>query len=89
MSFAISYVPSLSFQVYLARDTVSKMDVAVKVCEKSHIYRERMQKAILREKHIMRILTETPSPFIIQLYCTFQDETRLCNVLFCFPLYFF
>ncbi|XP_017485727.1 PREDICTED: putative 3-phosphoinositide-dependent protein kinase 2 [Rhagoletis zephyria] len=36
-----------------------------------------MSKAILREKSIMKVLTENVSPFIIQLFATFQDETRL------------
>ena len=50
----------------------------MKVCEKSHIHREKMQKAILREKQIMKYLTEKQSKFFIKLLSTFQDDTRLC-----------
>ncbi|KAH9501705.1 Sterile alpha and TIR motif-containing protein 1 [Dermatophagoides farinae] len=67
--------------VYLARDVHTKCLCAVKVCEKSHIHREKMHKAILREKQIMKYLTEKQSKFIIKLLSTFQDDTRLFFVL--------
>ena len=47
---------------------------AVKVCEKDHITKENMQKAILREKQIMKYLSEKQSIFVIKLLSTFQDE---------------
>lgn len=53
------------------------------MCEKRHILREKKQKAIMREKQIMNILNNHPSPFFIKLYCTFQDTDRLC-ILFNF-----
>ena len=69
--------------MYLARDVHTKCLCAVKVCEKSHIHREKMHKAILREKQIMKYLTEKQSKFIIKLLSTFQDDTRLCMYI-CF-----
>ncbi|OTF70464.1 hypothetical protein BLA29_012275, partial [Euroglyphus maynei] len=65
-------------KVYLARDVHTKCLCAIKVCEKSLIHREKMQKAILREKQIMKSLTEKQSKFFIKLLSTFQDDTRLC-----------
>lgn len=37
-----------------------------------------MQKAILREKQIMKYLAEKQSLFCVKLLSTFQDDTRLC-----------
>lgn len=33
------------------------------------------------EKKIMAILSEHPSPFIVQFFCSFQDDQRLCEYL--------
>ncbi|GIX77747.1 3-phosphoinositide-dependent protein kinase 1 [Caerostris darwini] len=67
--------------VYLAKDVHSNKEYAIKVCQKKHILRERKQKAIMREKQIMNILNNHPSPFFIKLYCTFQDSDRLYFVM--------
>lgn len=67
--------------VYLAKDIHSNRECAIKVCEKSHIMREKKQKAIMREKQIMNILNSNPSPLFIQLFCTFQDANRLYFVM--------
>lgn len=67
--------------VYLAKDIHSNRECAIKVCEKRHILREKKQKAIMREKQIMNILNNHPSPFFIKLYCTFQDDDRLYFVM--------
>ncbi|GFU45206.1 hypothetical protein TNCV_4236321 [Trichonephila clavipes] len=64
--------------VYLAKDIHSNKEYAIKVCDKRHILREKKQKAIMREKQILNILNNHPSPFFIKLYCTFQDADRLC-----------
>lgn len=67
--------------VYLAKDIHSNKEYAIKVCEKHHILREKKQTAALREKNIMNILNNHPSPFFIKLYCTFQDADRLYFVM--------
>ncbi|XP_023241912.1 3-phosphoinositide-dependent protein kinase 1-like [Centruroides sculpturatus] len=67
--------------VYLGKDVQSNKEYAIKVCEKRHIIREKKQKAIMREKQIMNILNNHPSPFFIKLYCTFQDSDRLYFVM--------
>ncbi|XP_015906591.1 3-phosphoinositide-dependent protein kinase 1 isoform X1 [Parasteatoda tepidariorum] len=67
--------------VYLAKDIHSNKEYAIKVCEKTHILREKKQKAVMREKQIMNILNNHPSPFFIKLYCTFQDADRLYFVM--------
>ncbi|XP_013786809.1 3-phosphoinositide-dependent protein kinase 1-like isoform X2 [Limulus polyphemus] len=67
--------------VYLAKDIRSGKEYAIKVCEKVHILREKKQKAIMREKQIMNILNDHPSPFFIKLFCTFQDTDRLYFVM--------
>ncbi|KAG8189288.1 hypothetical protein JTE90_019048 [Oedothorax gibbosus] len=67
--------------VYLAKDIYSNKEYAIKVCEKRHILREKKQKAIMREKQIMNILNNHPSPFFIKLNCTFQDTDRLYFVM--------
>ncbi|XP_035229482.1 3-phosphoinositide-dependent protein kinase 1-like [Stegodyphus dumicola] len=67
--------------VYLAKDIHSNKEYAIKVCEKRHILREKKQKAVMREKQILNILNNHPSPFFIKLYCTFQDSDRLYFVM--------
>ncbi|GFU05835.1 3-phosphoinositide-dependent protein kinase 1 [Nephila pilipes] len=67
--------------VYLAKDIHSNKEYAIKVCEKRHILREKKQKAVMREKQILNILNNHPSPFFIKLYCTFQDTDRLYFVM--------
>ncbi|GAB6025883.1 hypothetical protein CHUAL_011858 [Chamberlinius hualienensis] len=67
--------------VYLARDIHTKKEYAIKVCEKKHIIREKKQTYIKREKEVLNILNNHPSPFFVQLYCSFQDAGRLYFVL--------
>lgn len=67
--------------VYLAKEVNTRMKCAIKVCEKRLIRREKKQLAIMRERQIMKILTDNPSPFFIKLICTFQDDDRLFFVM--------
>ncbi|KAI1292150.1 3-phosphoinositide-dependent protein kinase 1 [Halotydeus destructor] len=68
--------------VFVATDAETrKRDFAIKVCEKALIRKEKKQAAILREKEIMNILNQEPSPYFIKLYCTFQDTSRLFFVM--------
>jgi len=55
--------------------------VAVKMCEKRHVIREKKVEYIKREKEVLNILgsnVKTTAPFFVKLYCTFQDPERLC-----------
>lgn len=53
---------------------------AVKVCDKSHIIREKKSEYIKREKEILNMLFDCPYGFV-KLFCTFQDSERLYFVL--------
>ena len=68
-------------QVFVAQEIATKREVAIKVCEKRHIQKEKKAQAIMREKKIMKILNDYPSPYFIKLWATFQDENRLCNII--------
>jgi len=73
-------------QVYLARDVSSGKEVAIKVCKKAHIIREKKQDAIMREKQVMLILTDpnkwsTVTPFFVRLFATFHNADSLYFVL--------
>lgn len=67
--------------VYLAKDIHTNKEYAIKVCEKVHIRREKKEEAVMCEKKIMNIINCNPSPFIIQLFYTFQDPDRLYFVM--------
>lgn len=67
--------------VYLAKEIRTNKEYAVKVCYKQHILRERKQKAIMREKQILRILSTRPHPFFIRLHSTFHDADKLYFVV--------
>ncbi|XP_064478988.1 3-phosphoinositide-dependent protein kinase 1-like [Ornithodoros turicata] len=67
--------------VYLAKEMRTNKEYAVKVCYKNHILRERKQKAIMREKQILRILSSRPHPFFIRLHSTFHDSEKLYFVV--------
>ena len=77
---------SIDLKVYLAEDAHNHEEVAIKVCEKRLIRREKKHAAVLREKKCLTLLTASPSPFFIKLYCTFQDENRLCKLSFIWSL---
>jgi len=66
--------------VYLAKDIYTGKEFAIKVCEKHHIFRERKQEYIHREKEVLNLLSstvKTSTPFFVRLFFTFQDETSL------------
>lgn len=54
---------------------------AIKVCQKSHIWREGKKAAIMREKEIMNQLNKNPNEHFIRLYYAFQDLERLFFVM--------
>ncbi|XP_043241496.1 3-phosphoinositide-dependent protein kinase 1-like isoform X2 [Amphibalanus amphitrite] len=70
--------------VYIGKDIHIDREVAIKVCEKRHIIRERKAEYVRRERDILNHLSQSrrrDCPFFISLYCTFQDEERLYFVL--------
>ncbi|CAD5221024.1 unnamed protein product [Bursaphelenchus xylophilus] len=69
--------------VYYATAKSDGKKYALKVCDKHRILREKKTKAVFREKDaLMQLSTaEKRRPFIVMLYCTFQDESSLYFVL--------
>ncbi|MFH4979961.1 hypothetical protein AB6A40_006670 [Gnathostoma spinigerum] len=69
--------------VYLAREKSTNREFACKVCFKKQIIKERKIQQIYREKEAMARLSEKGNrhPFIIQIYCTFQDADSLYMVI--------
>jgi len=73
-------------QVYLAKDVNSGKEVAIKVCKKAHIVKEKKQEAIMREKEVMLRLTDprnwsSSAPFFVKLLATFHNADSLYFVL--------
>ncbi|XP_077290138.1 phosphoinositide-dependent kinase 1 isoform X3 [Arctopsyche grandis] len=66
--------------VYLAKYIHSGKEYAIKVCDKSHIIREKKSEYIKREKEILNMLFDCSHGFV-KLFCTFQDSERLYFVL--------
>lgn len=75
------------FQVYFAKEVDTGDEYAIKVLLKSAIRRENKVQYVLREKDIMAALTYGfgGHPFVVKLYCTFQDPERLCEQLAFLP----
>ena len=68
-------------RIYEKRHIIPICAPPVKVCEKRHIIRERKAEYVRRERDILDHLSRNSRrdcPFFIRLYCTFQDEERLC-----------
>ncbi|KAH7713938.1 AGC/PDK1 protein kinase [Aphelenchoides avenae] len=65
--------------VYFAKEVDTGDEYAIKVLLKNAIRRENKVQYVLREKDIMAALTYGfgGHPFIVKLYCTFQDPERL------------
>ena len=65
--------------VYYAKEVDTSDEYAIKVLLKSEIRREGRVRYVLREKDIMAALTYAYGghPFVMRLYCTFQDNDRL------------
>ncbi len=61
--------------VFLAREVNTRREFAIKVCEKSHIIKEKKQEYIQSEKQILvKIASEWDErvPFFVKIYSTFQ-----------------
>ena len=82
--FLKTYFSPSTKQVYKAREVKTNRIYAIKTCEKSHIRQENMRNAIMKEKEVLTIITNHSSPFLIRLYCCFQDSIRLCMCSFFF-----
>jgi len=70
--------------VYLARDIRTKQEVAIKMCNKDLIRREKKVKAITREKEILCVLGQKwneKAPYFVRLFATMQDNSSLYFVL--------
>ncbi|KAF7630774.1 Protein kinase domain-containing protein [Meloidogyne graminicola] len=75
--FFINVLGEGSFStVYYSKEVDTGDEYAIKVLLKSEIRREGRVRYVLREKDIMALLTYSHGghPFIIHLYCTFQDN---------------
>ncbi|KAL3076570.1 hypothetical protein niasHS_014475 [Heterodera schachtii] len=69
--------------VYLASERQTSRKFAVKMCLKKKIIKEKKVQQIFRERDILRLLS-TPAnacPFVVHLFCTFQDDESLFFVL--------
>uniref|UniRef100_F1L3L1 non-specific serine/threonine protein kinase n=1 Tax=Ascaris suum TaxID=6253 RepID=F1L3L1_ASCSU len=69
--------------VSLAKEKSTGREFAVKECYKKVIIRERKVQQIYREKEAMARLSQKENyhPFIVQIYCTFQDRDSLYIVM--------
>lgn len=70
--------------VFLAKEIKPDREVAIKVCDKRQIVREKKTEYIHREKDILRLITskwDVNYPYFVRLYSTFQDSQRLYFVL--------
>ncbi|CDW57202.1 Pkinase and PH 3 domain containing protein [Trichuris trichiura] len=67
--------------VFAGIEAATGRECAIKVCEKQLIRRERKVPYVMREKDAMTILNRHPHPFVVRLFCTFQDEGRLYFVM--------
>uniref|UniRef100_A0AC34QSB3 Non-specific serine/threonine protein kinase n=1 Tax=Panagrolaimus sp. JU765 TaxID=591449 RepID=A0AC34QSB3_9BILA len=69
--------------VYLGCERKTSEKFAIKVCLKKQIIRENKTAQVFREKECLMLLSkpENCHPFIVRLYCTFQDADSLYFVL--------
>lgn len=70
--------------VYLAKEVKTNKEVAIKICNKNHIIREKKQKAVMREKEILCKIKDgwsPTAPFFVKLISSFQDAESLYFVL--------
>ena len=71
--------------VFLAREVSTGRELAIKVCNKSHILREKKEEYILSEKAILVKISsewEERRPFFVKLYSTFHVRRRAERDLF-------
>ena len=67
--------------VFLAREVSTRREFAIKVCDKSHIIREKKQEYVQSEKRILvKIAAEWDErvPFFVKIYSTFQVKLWDC-----------
>merc|ERR1711874_139090 len=70
--------------VFLAKDIRSAKEVAIKVCDKNQIRKEKKTEYILRERDILKHLTDnwnTNVPYFVRLHASFHDSHRLYFVI--------
>ncbi|KAI6201839.1 Non-specific serine/threonine protein kinase [Aphelenchoides besseyi] len=67
--------------VYLASTKKGEKRFALKICSKLKIQREKKVQQIFRERDALRLLSEQPQPFVVQLLATFHDDSSLYFVL--------
>uniref|UniRef100_T1JHU9 3-phosphoinositide-dependent protein kinase 1 n=1 Tax=Strigamia maritima TaxID=126957 RepID=T1JHU9_STRMM len=67
--------------VFLVKDIRNEKQYAMKVCDKDLLLRERKSEYVKREREALCRVNLNLCPFIIKLYATFQDESRLYFVL--------
>ncbi|GMR60573.1 hypothetical protein PMAYCL1PPCAC_30768, partial [Pristionchus mayeri] len=65
--------------VYHATEVETNRNYAIKVVLKEYVNRKDKYNSIIREKNMMAYLTykHKGHPFVVSLYCTFQDNERL------------
>lgn len=68
---------AVSFSSFLI--TLPFLLLVVKTCEKKLLRKEKKIPYVMREKDVMTILNKNLHPFFVRLYCTFQDDDRLCK----------
>ncbi|XP_018052031.1 PREDICTED: 3-phosphoinositide-dependent protein kinase 1 isoform X1 [Atta colombica] len=66
--------------VYLAKDIHTNKEYAIKVCDKSHIIKQKKTEYVKREKEVLNMLADAKHSFV-RLFCTFQDAERLYFVM--------
>lgn len=70
--------------VFLAKEIRTGRELAIKVCDKRQIVREKKTEYIFREKEILKLLTDkwNPNvPYFVCLHASFQDAQRLYFVM--------
>lgn len=66
--------------VYIAKDIHTTKEYAIKVCDKSHIIKQKKSEYVKREKEVLNMLADAKHSFV-RLFCTFQDAERLYFVM--------
>uniref|UniRef100_A0A914Q1Q0 non-specific serine/threonine protein kinase n=1 Tax=Panagrolaimus davidi TaxID=227884 RepID=A0A914Q1Q0_9BILA len=69
--------------VHIGCERKTSRKFAIKICSKLQIIREKKTTQIFREKECLTLLStnENFHPFIVRLYCTFQDKESLYFVM--------
>ncbi|KAK6587654.1 hypothetical protein RS030_81383 [Cryptosporidium xiaoi] len=64
-------------KVFRGFDKINKIDVAIKVAEKSRLISIRKEDEILNEKKICMMINDNPSKNVVKLLSTFSDDENL------------